>query len=302
MIIVISGGSGFLGQALIKHLQETNGIYNGLGIPKNKIINISRRKCNIEGTEDYQIDLADETTLKLALKCINPDIVYHLAAHSTQKEYSGEIIQANCINTFNLVSNLPSHTYINFASSIVVYGNADQPSEFSPVNSTTLYGATKVACEEIIKANYYHKGNPYNIFRLGAMVGPNLTHGLLKDIIAKLESNSPELELWGNSPGSSKVYSHVDDVVPAMVCDRFIPNETVNLCNDNDISVLTVANITMDTLGIRKPIRWDNTKTWGGDNLKLNASNELMRDILQRGFIGSRASIKLAVENYKESR
>ena len=131
------------------------------------------------------------------------------------------------------------------------------------------------------------------------MVGPGMTHGLLKDVISKIKSDSKTLELWGKDPGSSKVYTHVQDVVEAITCERFIPNEIVNICNDDDISAREVAQITMKELGIKKEIVWDETKIWRGDNVKLNANNELMRDILQKDFLGSREAIIHAVEENK---
>lgn len=293
MTILVVGGSGFIGQSLLKHLTETS---------LDRICNISRNKSNIETVEDFEVDLSDLPTLKFVIGRIQPTIVYHLAAQASQKPNPNkpdEIIKSNILNTFNLIHSLPSHTHIIFASSIVIYGGIHDPTEFSPINTTSLYGASKVACEELIKSNYHVKGNPYNIFRLGAMVGPGMTHGLLKDVISKIKSDSKTLELWGKDPGSSKVYTHVQDVVEAITCERFIPNEIVNICNDDDISAREVAQITMKELGIKKEIVWDETKIWRGDNVKLNANNELMRDILQKDFLGSREAIIRAVEENK---
>lgn len=292
MKILVIGGSGFLGKYLLNHLVKTN----------HEICNISRRKTNIPGVDDFQVDLADLVTLKFVIGRIDPDVVYHLAAQASQQpnpHNPGEVLQTNIINTFNLVHALPAKTHINFASSIVVYGNCQNPSEFSPINTTSLYGASKIACEEIIKSNYYTKGNTYNIFRLGAMVGKGLTHGILMDVIEKLRSDSPTLELWGNCPGSSKVYSHGQEVVEAITLDRFVPNEIINICNDDKISALDVAQITMESLNIYKPLIWDVSKTWKGDNPQLDADNSLMRDILQRDFTGSRAAIWRAAEENK---
>lgn len=254
---------------------------------------------------DFSVDLLDSVSTQCVINRINPDIVYHCAAEANPKPDHTkpyEQFYRNIKTTANVIAGLPKETHINFLSSIVVYGNASSPKESYPTHATSLYGASKIACESLIQANYHTRGNTYNIFRLGAMVGTGLTHGLVHDIIYKLYSDSEELELWGEHPGSCKVFTHIDDVCMNIEPYIYPENSIINVCNCDPISVYDVASIIMNTIDIHKPIVWDRTKAWKGDNLKLCANNTKMLNYSPIELFGSKYDIKVAAnENIRSN-
>ena len=62
-------------------------------------------------------------------------------------------MENNVGSTRNLLENMNSETFFIFSSSATVYGNnPDQPlTEDSPIKATSVYGQSKIECENLIK-------------------------------------------------------------------------------------------------------------------------------------------------------
>jgi UDP-glucose 4-epimerase len=114
--------------------------------------------------------------------------------------------------------------------------------------------------------------------RLTATVGKGATHGVLKDVIRKLKSDSPTLDLLGAEPGSSKPFTHVDDVVQALLLAGFDDGwkGSVNIGPNDQLSVDQLAEAAMHATRIYKPIKWlGEAANWKGDNRRLHIRNRL---------------------------
>jgi hypothetical protein len=109
------------------------------------------------------------------------------------------------------------------------------------------------------------------IIRPCAVVTKWATHGLLHDILKKLDSITEHLELLGEYPGSRKPYmygSRFCDLLHATVknVDGHHPVER-NYAPKDSIDVEDVANIVMDEYGVRKPIKFlGEAANWKGDD------------------------------------
>ncbi len=116
------------------------------------------------------------------------------------------------------------------------------------------------------------------IFRMCAVLGPekDLTHGAIYDFCKKLRSNSKFLELLGDEPGSQKPFIHIKDVISAfkMAIEREDLTGTYNSCLKDKINIKETAHLVMETLKIKKPIKWLGEKSnWKGDNPIIKCSN-----------------------------
>lgn len=259
MKILITGAYGFFGQNLSKYL------YTNLQT-SSYIYNLNGKKG---------VDLKNEEQVEITLKDFNPDIIIHLAANP-RGNAGLEAMLDNVQGTHNLVHHAPQNCHFIFASSIVVYGDYHCYNflEDMQPKPTSLYALSKYNAENIV--NRYErigKIKKTNL-RLCALVGPNLTHGFIFDLINKIKSDSPELELIGAAPGSIKPFLNVEDACNTVL--HAIQKKmygTYNVCPRDNISVEQVAKMAMKTLNIYKPIKWRPDLVWGGDNNEIRASN-----------------------------
>jgi len=285
---ILVTGEGFLGTNLTEYLKK--------------------KKYNVVTYSSKHWDISNETDVKYVMNGEMPDVVYHVAAIANSKPSDPDqnrILDVNIKGTHNILRYMKPDSKIVFASSIVVYGDKQTiQNEFDDHRDcTSVYAATKVACEELIKAYSVLNDIDYTICRLGAMIGPYLTHGLIKVILDKLQTEKPYIELLGDKPGSVKPYTYIKDVVNKMVeipLNNNINNRVINICNDDPISVEEVANIIMSHQEIYKDIRWlGDEVNWKGDNKNLHANNYLCKQLSKTGFLNSEDSIRKTLDDIR---
>lgn len=258
-----------IGSNLVNHLKKNHHV---IGLNRNPDDNAH---------ESYCVDLSNCSEASRILTRLNGDLFIHCAAIANPQptpENLNRFIDVNIKSAFN-ISQYIKCPIINL-SSIVVYGKFDwshKKNEEDPTNPISLYGVTKLAAENIF--NLY---STVIHLRMGTIVGPNLTHGLVKDICERLK-NQERFYVYGKKPGSVKPFLHVSDLIKAV--DVLVNNldswkedkqvfNTFNIVNNDNISVEEVALACMSALGIEKPIEWDESKVWHGDNQIINASND----------------------------
>ena len=115
--------------------------------------------------------------------------------------------------------------------------------------------------------------------RMCATVGPNLTHGVIKDFIQKLQSPSEYLDVLGDEHGSKKPYCHIEDVVEAIILmSKSDVTGEFNVLPDNAITINEVASAVMKGCGINKPINWlGDGANWKGDNKIIDVNNSKLK-------------------------
>lgn len=322
MRILLTGAGGFLGKAMLARLRQellpSDEIY-ATYFHSPAIAHSPRDDAaGAPAIYPYRIDLAKPALVQAFLWSVRPDVIFHLAADSSNKhERPLEKVSTNVLGTASLLECAPEGCRFVLASSATVYG--DNTREFDLCHSfpqedrsfpspTSVYGATKVASEALLEA-YCRLGRVNGIScRLVAQVGPGATHGLLRDIVRKLRSDEPVLNLFGDSPGSVKPYMHVADTAQAMFCFgvqcRGEPYEVVNVSPGDSLSVLRVAEIAMREMGIEKEIVWHPHEVWPGDNPLVFVSDRLMRSDgrIRQKPPGSAEAIASAVRDMTQER
>jgi len=293
MQILITGSRGFIGKYLARELKKNH-----------KVIGVNR-SLSSEGHENYAINLSNYSEVSELFTRIKPDVIIHLAGQANPKpndDVKSKIVDNNIRGTLNLLEACNECKFI-FSSTVVVYDDKalkQKASEESKLNPEALYGITKLTCEQIIE-NYHRQGKIRGcILRLGATVGPNLTHGIVKAFMDKLSSDSEKLSVIGEKPGTVKTYLHIQDLF--RVVNHYINNESedlikLNVCNGDSISVEEVAYAVMQAMGIQKEIEWTE-KTWFGDNSVISCNIEKMKTL---GFSPSYDSYNAIVKAVGES-
>ncbi len=199
------------------------------------------------------------------------DAVIHLAANAdvrfgwTQPERD---VEANTVFTARLLGEMRKKDIrrILFASSSSIYGDAPIPTPESHFGQqTSLYGASKLACEGLLGA-YATAGHiSATVLRLTSMLGPHYRHGLICDFVEKLQKE-PSLEVLGGG-GIPRTRMDVSDGVSAFL--RRLPEdpgwEVFNVGTDETITSLEVAEQVADYLCMDAEISTVD-ESWLGDH------------------------------------
>ena len=217
----------------------------------------------------------------------NPDVICHLAANSLVKDSDFDIIKSNINSTAIVLESIKSmkkKPHFIFMSSATVYGNNTDTSlvskENSVLNPSSVYAATKISSEYLIKT-YANLGYiDYTILRSVANVGKFCTHGVVKDIIEKLKNDNPYLEILGECPGSCKPYIYVCDTIRAI--KHCINNKiygTYNLSTTQPIYIKELVEIIEQILKTYKPHKWlGQDSIWAGDDQHVKLNNQALLD------------------------
>ncbi|KPZ67180.1 dTDP-glucose 4,6-dehydratase 2 [Pseudoalteromonas sp. P1-26] len=192
MNILVTGGAGFIGSAVVRHILENT---------NNTVINVDALTYagNLESippelqSERYifqQVDICDYQALKQVFDQYKPDLVMHLAAEShvdRSIEGPGAFINTNVIGTFNMLEcarhhwqNLTADTQAKFKfhhiSTDEVYGDLegtdDLFTEQTPYAPSSPYSASKAGSDHLVRAWGRTYGLPVVVTNCSNNYGP----------------------------------------------------------------------------------------------------------------------------------
>lgn len=192
MNILVTGGAGFIGSAVVRHILENT---------NNTVINVDALTYagNLESipselqSERYifeQVDICDYQALKQVFDEYKPDLVMHLAAEShvdRSIEGPGAFINTNVIGTFNMLEcarlhwqNLTADAQAEFKfhhiSTDEVYGDLegtdDLFTEQTPYAPSSPYSASKAGSDHLVRAWGRTYGLPVVVTNCSNNYGP----------------------------------------------------------------------------------------------------------------------------------
>lgn len=228
MNILITGGAGFIGSHLVgRLLNHYSGpknenlkitIYDNLSLGKKEFVKNHLSNPNIKLVEE---DLLNFQKINNVMKGV--DLVCHLAANSdiANDQHTDTDLKNGTLATYNVLEamRLNNVKEIIFASSSAIYGEAKTkptPESYGPLLPISFYGASKLACEGLLKAFSHNFGLKVWVYRFANIVGANSTHGAIHDFIFRLKENPKILKVLGNGT-QKKSYLHVDDCIDGMI-------------------------------------------------------------------------------------
>ena len=249
----VTGGAGFIGSFVVDRLAPRNSVtvYDNLSTGKEEFI---AHHLNDKYFRFIKADLLD--VRKLAKEMRGHDTVWHIAANPDIRkgtESTMTDLQQNTIATYNALECARRNDVKNFvfSSTSTIYGRAKvlpTPEDYGPCLPISLYGASKLACEGLVSAYSELYGMKSWIYRFANIVGHRSTHGILFDLVAKLNKNPKRLEVLGDGK-QKKSYLLVEECVDGMVYGFKHAKDRVNyfnLCAEDQITVKRIVEILLE--------------------------------------------------------
>lgn len=254
MKILVTGGAGFIGSALIRFLiNETT----------HEVVNIDKltyaaNLANLSSIDDsprysfYQADICDEALMKNIFAECEPDAVMHLAAEShVDRSIDGPraFLETNIMGTYSLLqaarvtwSNLPEERKQKFrflhVSTDEVFGSLGDEgffTETTPYAPNSPYSSSKASSDMLVRAWHHTFGLPTLISNCSNNYGPyQFPEKLIPVIILNALSGKP-LPVYGTGE-NIRDWLFVDDHARALyriLTDGAI-GETYNIGGNNE--------------------------------------------------------------------
>jgi UDP-glucose 4-epimerase len=272
----VTGGAGFIGSNMVASLIEKGAsviVYDNLSSGRYEFIK------HFEGNAKFDFikgDLLDVAALEASMKNKEIDAVIHFAANSDIRRGTNETdldLKQGVLATYNVLESMHKNNIkdILFSSSSVVYGIADRkptPEDYGPLLPVSLYGASKLGSEGLISAFAGIYGIRYFIYRFANIVGRNETHGVIVDLIKKVQKDPKTLEVLGNGE-QKKSYVDVADCVEAMLHvykNSKTDRNLYNIASDEQTSVKEIAEMVIAATAKKTKIHYTGTTVgWAGD-------------------------------------
>lgn len=234
MNIIITGGAGFIGSAVIRYLIETT---------EHTIVNLDKLTYagNLESLVSVadnpryhfeQVDICDEAEVKRVLETYQPDAMMHLAAEShVDRSIDGPaaFMQTNIIGTYTLLetcrqywNNLAADKKARFrfhhVSTDEVYGSLGETGLFKendPYEPNSPYSASKASSDHLVRAWFHTYGFPVVTSNCSNNYGGyQFPEKLIPLIILNALQGKP-LPIYGNGL-NIRDWLHVDDHARAL--------------------------------------------------------------------------------------
>lgn len=271
----VTGGSGFIGSHLVDRLLEDGYSVTALdNLTEGKKANIAHLKNNPR-FQFVQGDVKDASLLSKALR--GHDVVFHLAAQanirvSLEDHYAD--LQNNLVGHLNLLEAMTKNKVkdLVFSSTSALYGEASvrpTPETYAPIQ-TSLYGASKLACEAFTEAYVQFSDINFWAYRFSNVVGERCRRGVIWDFVHKLLDDPSTLEILGNGK-QSKEYIYVGDCVEGIMTGYGKSKDRVNLFNlavEDNKTVDEVADVVIREMKLSRVERKykGGERGWIGDN------------------------------------
>ena len=255
MHILITGGAGFIGSALIRHLLN-NTEHHVLNLDKLTYAGNLESLASVADHPSYrfvQADIADSTAVSQALAEFQPDAIMHLAAEShVDRSIDGPtaFIQTNIVGTYALLEATRSYWSqldparkaafrFHHISTDEVYGDLhgvdDLFTETTPYAPSSPYSASKAASDHLVRAWQRTYGLPVLITNCSNNYGPyHFPEKLIPLVILNALDGKP-LPVYGNGQ-QVRDWLYVEDHARALlkVVSEGKVGETYNIGGHNE--------------------------------------------------------------------
>lgn len=211
--ILVTGAAGLIGNAVRDQLEARGA----------EVIAIDQVAATSEGRELIQCDLTDIHRLHAVVHRREVSGIIHCGAYSgpmVARDNPYAIVQVNVLGTANVLelARIRGIPRFVFCSSTSAYGDTPKGpvSEDVPLAPTSVYGASKVAGEQLVSSYSNQHGTDGVSLRLSWVYGPRRkTDCLIRTMIEDALRARPTRISWGRD--FFRQYIHIDDATAALV-------------------------------------------------------------------------------------
>jgi UDP-glucose 4-epimerase len=303
--IFVTGAAGFIGSNLVDRLLSDGEAvvgYDNLSTGMPEFIASARRHRNFTFVQG---DLLDTRGLTEAMRGANR--VVHFAANADVRfglAHPRKDLEQNTIATFNVLEAMRANNVreIAFSSTGSIYGEATvvpTPEDAPFPVQTSLYGASKLACEGMIAAYAEGYGIKSRIFRFVSILGQRYSHGHVFDFMMQLAKDQNRLHILGDGK-QRKSYLHVDDCVDGMLLALNAGDERIaiyNLGTDEVCQVLDSVDWIVGRLNLSPQLSLSGGRQgWIGDIPLIHLDTSRIRGLGWRPKSSIREAVELTVD------
>lgn len=266
MRILVTGGAGFIGSALVRHLIEQN--HSVCTLDK---LGYAGSLHNIASVIDHpahtfvEADITDEVAIARAFGDFKPDALMHLAAEThvdRSVDSPRAFIDANIVGTYTLLEqSLKTHAEnpafrMLHVSTDEVFGTLGPTGAFredSPYQPNSPYSASKAAADHLARAWYETYQLPVIITNCSNNYGPFQHPEKLIPTIIRKALNEESIPVYGDGL-QVRDWLHVDDHVRGLVMalTQGTPGDSYNIGSDNERTNLDIVGLVLDAIARQK--------------------------------------------------
>lgn len=278
MTILVAGGSGLVGSALVRELKRVN----------KKVIGISSKDLN----------LLDRVKTFSYIKDLQPIAIIDAAAKvggvGSNNAYPVEFLSQNLQIQSNLMDAAHEanvEKFVFLGSSCIYPRNCAQPikedylltGELEETNSA--YAVAKIAGIELIKSYRKEFGRTWISAMPTNLYGPNdnfdlenshVLPALIRKFVEAKRNNLFEVIMWGSGT-PLREFLHVDDLAKAiLIClEKYDDSQQINIGSGDEISIKDLGQKIANLTGFTGKVVWDSNRPDGTprkvlDSTKIN--------------------------------
>ena len=207
--IVITGGAGFIGSAVVRHIIENT---------QDSVVNVDKLTYagnleslkSVENNPRYafeQVDICDAKALARVFEQHQPDAVMHLAAESHVDRSitgAGDFIQTNIVGTYTLLDVSKNYWYALDEAKKSIF-------RFHHISTDEVYGDLSFSEPAFTEQSPYHPSSPYSASKAASdhlVYAWHRTYGLPVMI--------------SNSSNNYGAYQHTEKLIPLMISNALM--------------------------------------------------------------------------------
>jgi nucleoside-diphosphate-sugar epimerase len=264
MRILVTGATGFVGSRLLERLTEIGGhdLYSLQRYVTGRYVLGADH-----GVKVVFCDLRDQFAVKCALREVQPEVVFHLAAISPVSysyDHPNEVLEANMLGTVNLAEaclrEVPHFKHFLFASTSETFGNGPVPKrEETPQAPNSPYSVSKHAAEKYVLYMWDAYKFPVTALRPFNTYGRrDNTHFLVERMIVQM-LRGDVVKLGDPTPERDLLYidDHIDAYLACMAKPEASIGQVFNFCTGEKHTVSDLAEKLRDMTGFKGQILWD---------------------------------------------